>query len=55
MNKSLHAGAIALACLGALLMYAGWLGLKEPDGAIRAPGPERTFWCGDATCTEAHP
>lgn len=44
MNKRLHAGAIALAALGILLTYAGYLGLKDPD-----------IHCGDLTCKEAHP
>ena len=45
MNKRLHAGAVALACLGVVLAYAGWLGLRD--------APQWT--CGDPTCTEAHP
>lgn len=61
MNKRLHAGVIALGCLGALLAYAGWLGLTggaepwnaEPSGALRAPG--QIMWCGDTTCGEPHP
>lgn len=45
MNRWLHSGAVALACLGILLAYAGWLGLKAPAGLA----------CGDLTCEEAHP
>lgn len=45
MNRKLHAGAVALACLGVLLLFAGWLGLKTPTD----------FSCGDVTCEEAHP
>lgn len=54
MNKGLHAGAVGLACLGVLLVYAGWLGLRGEQGAIRAPG-EFIQHCGDMTCREAHP
>lgn len=47
MNKRLHAGAVALGCLGLVLVYAGWLGWR---GASPAP-----WVCGDETCEEAHP
>lgn len=53
MNRRLHAGAVALACLGVLLAYAGWLGWTQPSGDVRAPGP--IMWCGDPTCGETHP
>lgn len=44
MNKRLHAGMLALTCLGVLLAYAGWLGWNATP-----------FTCGDETCEEAHP
>lgn len=45
MNRRLHSGAIALAALGVLLLFAGWLGLRAPV----------VMHCGDDTCEEAHP
>lgn len=45
MNRRLHSGAIALVCLGVVLVYVGWLGLHPPQ----------PFTCGDPTCEEAHP
>lgn len=47
MNRRLHAGAVALACLGVLLLAAGYLGWKGV--------PDEPFMCGDAFCEEAHP
>lgn len=45
LNTRLHAGAVGLGCLGVLLIFAGWLGLRTPV----------TLHCGDETCEEAHP
>lgn len=44
MNRRLHSGAVAVFCLGVVLVYVGWLGWKTSD-----------IHCGDETCTEAHP
>jgi hypothetical protein len=45
MNRALHSGAIALACLGVVLIFVGWAGLRAPSD----------IHCGDETCEEAHP